>query len=212
MAGAFLWWARATRDERALEDSKRLATQLFTRALERLARKSWTAAYLLWRKRTTDARNADSSRNQGALLVTRALRGSRERRAVLRAFFRWQAFSDAVAQYLLIEDERERDHDVALRKAVSGMRTALLKASAGSALIRITRRSRFFQSWRAWKALSLQASSMRRLNRVCRRWVRGSIYGSFDWWRRALLTCRRCEQLPLAKRPRPCCSRFQVAP
>ena len=67
---------------------------------------------------------------------------------------KWQAFSDAVAQYLAIEDERERDHDVALRKAVSGMRTALLKASAGTALIRITRRSRFFQSFRTWKALS----------------------------------------------------------
>ena len=194
IAGAFLWWARATRDGRALEDSKRLATQLFTRALERMARKSWTAAYLLWRKRTTDARNADSSRNQGALLVTRALRGSRERRAVLRAFLKWQAFSDAVAQYLLIEDERERDHDVALRKAVSGMRTALLKASAGSALIRITRRSRFFQAWRAWKALSVQAVATRRLNRVCRRWCRMSIYGSFDWWRRIVVDAVSAEE------------------
>jgi len=194
MAGAYLWWARATRDGRALEDSKRLATQLFTRALERLARKSWTAAYLLWRKRTTDARNADSSRSQGALLVTRALRGARERRAVLRAFLKWQAFSDAVAQYLLIEDERERDHDLALRKAVSGMRTALLKASAGSALIRITRRSRFFQAWRAWKALSVQAVATRRLNRVCRRWCRMSIYGSFDWWRRVVVDAVAAEE------------------
>jgi hypothetical protein len=177
-----------------LEDSKRLATQLFTRALERLARKSWTAAYLLWRKRTTDARNADSSRNQGALLVTRALRGARERRAVLRAFLKWQAFGDAVAQYLLIEDERERDHDLALRKAVSGMRTALLKASAGSALIRITRRSRFSQAWLVWKALSVQAVAARRLNRVCRRWCRMSIYGSFDWWRRIVVDAVSAEE------------------
>ena len=159
-----------------------------------MARKSWTAAYLLWRKRTTDARNADSSRSQGALLVTRALRGARERRAVLKSFLKWQAFGGAVAQYLLIEDERERDHDLALRKAVSGMRTALLKASAGSALIRITRRSRFFQAWRAWKALSLQAVATRRLNRVCRRWCRMSIYGSFDWWRRVVVDAVSAEE------------------
>ena len=73
------------------------------------------------------------------------------------------------------------------------MRTALLKASAGSALIRITRRSRFFQSWRAWKALSVQAVAMRRLNRVCRRWVR-SIYGSFDWWRRVVVDAAAAEE------------------
>jgi len=107
---------------------------------------------------------------------------------------KWQAFGDAVAQYLLIEDERERDHDVALRKAVSGMRTALLKASAGSALIRITRRSRFYQAWGPWKALSLQATSMRRLNRVFRRWVRTSVYGSFAWWRRVVVDAASAEE------------------
>ena len=97
-------------------------------------------------------------------------------------------------RYLAIEDERERDHDLALRKAVSGMRTALLKASAGSALIRITRRSRFSQGVGAWKALSLQATSVRRLNRVCRRWCRMSIYGSFDWWRRIVVDAVSAEE------------------
>jgi len=179
MAGSVAWWARATRDLRTGDDAKRVAARLFARALERLATKSRTAAYLVW-KRSTDAHNADTSRSRGALLVTRGL--SRETRFLLRAFLPWKA----AARYLLIEDERERDHDQALRRAVSSARTALLKASAGSALGRITQRSRFVQAWRAWRALSLQAAATRHLVRVCRRWVRTSVYGSFAWWRRVV--------------------------
>ena len=67
----------------------------------------------------------------------RALRGSRERRAVLKSFLMYRRSAMAVARYLGSRTSGKRDHDLALRKAVSGMRTALLKASAGSALIRI---------------------------------------------------------------------------
>ena len=179
MAGSVAWWARSARDLRTGDDAKRVAARLFARALERLATKSRTAAYLVW-KRTTDAHNADTSRSGGALLVTRGL--SRETRFLLRAFLPWKA----AARYLLIDDERERDHDQALRRAVSSARTALLKASAGSALGRITQRSRFVQAWRAWRALSLQAAATRHLVRVCQRWVRTSVYGSFAWWRRVV--------------------------
>ena len=117
MAG-FLWWAAPTRDESVGRFRRRDGN------CSRGPSSGWPGNPGPQHAIVAEAHDGRFEcrllASQGALLVTRALRGLASGGRSSSSFLKWQAFSGAVAQYLLIEDERERDHDVAIAQGGLG--------------------------------------------------------------------------------------------